>query len=424
MGVMTARRVLAAAVAVGLASPAAASPGNGIRFGGSAGRLHPFLELETRYDSNVSYLATGERVGDLVLMVRPGFELAAPGELTAVQLRAALSWAQYLGLQGDTSDLSRLYGEASLGFGLNRRGAVGLELTDNFRRSASLQALNIGAALISNTNELRLAVPWRPGGGALLVTTSGEWRLETFEPYLEGPLCLADTPACDPDRVADLGYNELRGGLEVSWKFLPRTALVLEGSYFTRVPNADTGGADGSGARVWTGVTGLFSARIAGTIKGGYGDTLGSLGEAYRTWLANAEVEWLPLETARVKAGYVHDYGLDPGQSTLFGESALFSSHRLYAEGRVLMAGRYTFRLTGQYERRTYELVSSTSADLIRGEPSVEVELARWLRAGIGYAFTRRTTELPAAALTGTGTTLPGYDYDKSEGWLRLSATY
>jgi hypothetical protein len=413
MGVKTVKRGLVAAVALGFAFPAAAGPGNGVRLGGSTGRLHPFLEVESRYDSNVTYLDVGDHVGDVVLHVRPGFQLAAPGDRAGIDFRALLDWTQYLGLQGDTTDLSRLYGEASLGLGLNRKGIFGLELTDKFRRSASLEALNIGAAVISNTNELRLAAPFRPGGGALLVTAAGEWKLETFEPYLEGDLCVAGdaTPGCDPEAVEDLGYNEFRGGLELRWKFLPRTAAVLEGSYFKRVPN-ESAEEDPSGFRGWTGVTGLFTAHIAGTLKGGYGTA--SEVDRFSTWLANAEVEWLPMETARLKGGYVHDLGFDPGPNSLY------SSHRAYAEGRLLVAGRYTFRLTAQYERRLYELREpQAAADLFRGEPSVEMEIVRWLRVGAGYAYTRRISDLP----TGTPE-LPGFDYDKSEGWLRFTATY
>jgi hypothetical protein len=407
-------RVLAAVAALGTASPAAAGPGNGIRLGGSDGRLHPFLELETRSDSNVYFAVPGAKTDDLVLHVRPGLVVAAPGDLAAVDLRAALDWAQYLGVGGDTAGLSRLYGDASLGVGLNRRGTVGLELGDRFRRSASTDALSFGSAVISNFNALRLAVPWKPGGGALLVTVGGEWQLETFEPYLAGVLCDDPSfPACDTDRLADLGYSELRGTGEVRWKFLPRTAGVLDVSWFARLPNDAAIGDDVSGLRALTGLTGLVSARLAATVKAGYGDTFGSAEEGFRTWLANVELEWLATETASVRGGYLHDFGSDPARG------ALFSTNRLYTEARMLVGGRTTLRLLGDLERRGYELADDVTTSLLRVEPSVEYEVVRPLRVAAGYAFTSRSSDLPAGTPA-----LPGFDYDRSEAFLRLALTY
>jgi hypothetical protein len=402
---------LAAAIALGLASPASAGPGNGIRLGGSEGRLHPFLELDTRYDSNVSFAAAdGASLSDVVLHVRPGITLAVPGETTAVDLRAALDWAQYLGVEGDTTDLSRLYGEASLGIGLNRRGELGLELRDAFRRNTNPTALSLGSAVIANNNALRVEVPWKPGGGALVLTVGGEWQLETYEPYLKGPLCDAADPQCDPTLLSDLGWNELRGDAELRWKFLPRTAAVLEAGYFSRLPNEKASSAEVSGFRASTGFTGLVTPRVAATVKAGYGQTFGDV--TLRTWLANAAVEWLASETSSARVGYLHDLGTEPGRSF-----AVYQSNRVYAEGKILLASRFTARLGASYERRAYERIDA-AASLLRVEPAIDVEVSRWFTTSVGYAYTDRTSDLPATE------SLAGFEYSKNEAWLRLLFTY
>ncbi|MGC3996567.1 MAG: outer membrane beta-barrel protein [Anaeromyxobacter sp.] len=416
MGVNSAGRVAGGLVALALALPAAASPGNGIRLGGTTGVLHPYLELESRYDSNVEYTEAKKPVGDLILHIRPGLKLSAPGELTSVDLDANIDWNQYLGVEDDTStDLSRLEGAATLGLGINKRGAVSFLLQDAFRRSSSTQAFTLGTAVISNSNEVSASVPWRPGGGALVVTPGGSWRLETFEPYYSGALCDPATggPGCDPDYLAKLGYNEYAGNLELRWKFLPRTAAVLFGEYFSRSVNDDVASSDGDGFRALAGLAGLFSTHVAGTAKAGFGQAKTDAGADASTWLANLEVEWLPNELNSVKGGYVRDVGLDPGQR------AGYSTQRLYLEARTLLGARYTARLAGSFERRDYPSVAASSADLLEVEPSVEAELSRWLRAGLGYAYTKRTTDL------GTGVAaLPGYNYDKNEVWLRFTGTY
>jgi hypothetical protein len=407
-----ASRMFAALVALGLASPALAGPGNGIRFGGSEGRLHPFLDLETRYDSNLYYNRDAASVGGNVLHFRPGFTLAVPGELTSVDLRGALDWAQYL----SASDLSRLYGDASLGVGVNKRGAVGLDLTDAFRRTDQSDTLSLGSAVITNDNTFRLAVPWRPGGGALVFTAGGEWQLQSYEPYVDatGPNTLCDPltmAQCDSSRLAKLGWNELRGTGELRWKFLPRTAYVVDGGYFSRLPNDTAFAPEQSGFRIATGLSGLVTSRLAATVKAGYGQTTGTF--ELRTWLANAEIEWLASETASARVGFVHDLGVDPGN--VF---TVFQGSRAYVDGRILVAGRFTGRLQASYERRGYESVDA-DATLLRVEPAVEAEVTRWFRLSLGYAYTDRTSTFP----TGTPR-LPGYDYSKNEIWLRSSFAY
>ena len=409
-GARTGLRALAGLLACALASPAEAGPGNGIRLGGSAGRLHPYLELEGRYDSNLVFTADGEQESGFVLHVRPGITLESPSERAAVDFRAHLDWAQYL---GESSDLSRLFGDAALSVGLNRRGSLGLELADVFRRSSSTQNLTLGYAVVSNTNDLRVSVPFRPGGGAFVTTVTGRWRLETFEPFVKGALCAGGTPACDEAEVAQLDYSDVTGGLDLRWKFLPKTAAVLQGEYWRRLPSNTDMGREISGYRGWAGVAGLFSARLAGTIRGGYGSASLSPG-SLSTWLANVELEWIPMETASVKAGYLHDLGADPGAT------GAYTSHRGYADARVLLAARYTAQLSASYERRAYDgVLLVEAADLLTVTPSVDLELARWLTAGAGVSYTKRTSELAVGAPA-----LPGYDFSKTEAFLRVRGTY
>ena len=68
--------------------------------------------------------------------------------------------AQY----ASATELSRLYGGASVNVGVNRRGAIGLEFVDVFRRSDRTSTLSLPYAAISTYNAVQLAVPWRPGG--------------------------------------------------------------------------------------------------------------------------------------------------------------------------------------------------------------------------------------------------------------------
>jgi hypothetical protein len=407
-GDWTGRVALAALLILGFTESVSARPGDGIRVGGSTGRLHPYFEVETRYDSNVAFDEQARSTSGFILHLRPGLTLDAPGDLTAVSLKANLDWAQYL---GGNSGLSRLFGEAQLGLGFNRRGALGLELTDAFRRSTSTTAFNLGGAVVSNSNQLQVSVPFRPGGGAFVTTLTGGWDLETFDPFDHGQLCTDGTPACNQDQLAKLGYSDVSGKLELKWKFLPRTAALLQGEYWKRLPSDSKLGSDASGLRAWGGLAGLFGAHLAGTVKAGYG-SISNSPSSTSTWLANVEAEWLPLETTSLKLGYLHDLGLDPGRD------AGFTSHRLYLHGGALMAGRYSGEVDASYEHRSYSAADVT-ADLFQVSPTVGVELARWLQVAVGLSYTKRTSALP----TGAGD-LPGFNFDKTEAFLRVRGTY
>ena len=395
-----------AALLAGASLTATASPGDGIRLGGSEGRLHPFLELEGRWDSK-AYVdpnpATARDVSDFIIHIRPGLKLSVPGDMTSVDLSAALDVAQYMGNDDPvTKDLSKVYAEAELGVTVNKSGVVGLEVDDTFRRSDRPQALSIGSSVVSNYNVLDVRVPFRPGGGALTLNVNGGWALETYEALVTGS-CPSPDPLC---ALADLGYNELRAGAGVAWKFLPRTSALLDFGWFKRMPDLSTA-ADPSGYRVTAGLTGLITPHIGATLKAGYGSAGSTaVSDALGTWLATAELEWQPGETTRVSVGYGHDLAVDP--------AAQYEINRVNASARQLVAGRVALALTAGLDQLSYATGSNT---ILRVSPTVGVEVTRWLRAEVGYAYTDRAASTDAPLFAAN-------EYSKSEAWLKAVATY
>jgi hypothetical protein len=161
------------------------------------------------------------------------------------------------------------------------------------------------------------------------------------------------------------------------------------------------------------GLAGLFSAHLAGTIKGGW-SSASVTSSSQSTWYANVEGEWIPTETTSLKLGYLRDANADPGVG------GGFTTHRVYLDGRVLLSGRYSVQLDTQYEHRDYQRSAVLrSGDLLSASPVVEAELARWFRAGAGAVYTKRTSKLPPGA-----TALPGFQFDKTEVFLRVRGTY
>lgn len=414
-------RALAVALVATAASSAHASAGNGLRLGGSEGRLHPFLDLETRYDSNVSFGEGEAVIGDAILHVRPGLELKVPGDLATVEFSGALDWAQYLGMEdGRTTDLSRWYANAGLAVLLNGRGAVSVRMDDDYRRQVSTSSLTgpNATAVVSDSNVLSVSVPLKPGGGALVVTGVGRWLVETFSPYAGG----------DPEldgQLDDLSYSEVRTGVDVQWKFLPRTSTVFQAGYYQRMPSA-AAQQDTTGFDLLAGVAGLLTPRIGATAKIGYGsasykvesadpaDPVAAVSRTSSSALADVGLEWLPLENLSLRAGYARTLGIDPVQD-------VYAADGVNAGVRVKLAQRIAFRGTVRWDRLSFDATPGAETSFVRVEPTVEAAVGRWLTVATGYAYGSRDAKWPddPADPSPAPTT-----YSKHEGYVRLELTY
>jgi len=416
---------LIAAAMLTTAAPALAALGNGIRVGGAEGRLHPFVELELRYDSNVAAVfSPNQNIADLILHLRPGLQLTVPGESVAVELRAMLDWAQYFGVEDPLSkDLSALFASVSLGVGFNRGGQVGLEIDEQFSRSNQPAVYSLAAGVFSNYNALSLSVPWRPGGGAMTVTLAGEWVIESFEAPVSGQFCDPATgnPFCDPAHLSELGYNNFSAGLGVNWKFLPKTAALLDLSWFTRVPNSTLYSLGVTGLRAQAGATGLVTAHFAATVKAGYATTLDlTLDPAvvpqpdlsqFGTWLATLSAEWLPSASSTLKLSYTHDLGVDPGIAF-----SLFTVSHVTLDGRIKLNSLLSASLTGDLALLSYRDSAASTSTILTVRPALQAELSRWLQLELAYQFTDRSSDLANPP--------PGWEYVKNEIWLRGVGTY
>lgn len=418
-------RLLVPALLILAATPAQAALGNGIRVGGSEGRLHPFVELELRYDTNVAYFMDVPGVttstGDLILHVRPGLQLSVPGDTVAVELRAVLDWAQYFGVKDSRgTELSQLYANASLGVGFNRKGQVGFEIDESYVRSNQANVYSIAAGVISNFNDLKLSLPWRPGGGAMTATLSGDWVVESFDAFKPGPSCdPALNPYCNSSYLSDIGYNNLVAGLGLNWKFLPKTAALADFSWFDRIPNSSLYSIGGTGMRAQFGLSGLVTTHFAATLKGGYGTTLdltldpasGPKPSNYGTWLATVALEWIPSAFSTLKLTANHDLGFDPGITY-----ALYGITHLSLDGKSRLNSTFSAGLLVDYALLAYQDAASTGTQVFTVKPALQADLARWLMVELAYQYTNRATDLANPP--------PGWEYSKQEVWLRGVFTY
>jgi hypothetical protein len=419
MSVMIEKTIASVAVAAALlaAAPARAGMGDGIRIGAD-GALHPFLELAATYDSNVYAVASGDK-GDLVLHVRPGLKLDVPGEFMMVDARAAAERVQYLGLTSGAPSISGWWGDAGLRLSINPKGRVAFELRDAFRRSNQVQALSLAAPAVANYNMLSATLPFMPGGGALVFALGGDWAVEAYEP-LGGSGAWCDPAlsiSCTSAGLKKLGYSDVQGRGSVIWKFLPRTQAALDVGYSRRIPSDETISPKVDTLRVLAGASGLVTTQFGATIRAGYGKSTGDGGLDFGTWLATVEGEWLPVAEASFKVGYSHGIGTEPTAAY-----AVYSIDRVSADLLYKVARRYTLKLGARMDQLAYQVTGNdTTARIVMVEPGVDAEVTRWLRAGVSYAFSKRTTDFKLVGATSEPST---FNFTRHAATFLLSVIY
>ncbi|QRN94982.1 hypothetical protein JRI60_38705 [Archangium violaceum] len=413
VGCLLAMVALWPVLAFGQSSPIGMG-GNGLKVG--EGRLHPTFDLEMRVDSAAGYfpppgnttpgVVTDTLSGEALLHIRPGFVLELPGSTVSVDLKGYVDYVHYTGLltPGSTA-VSHIEGLGDLKLTFNRESPVSVEVGDHFERSDRTTSAAIGAGVLSLFNEARLAVPLRPGGGALEVTPQVSWGVELFKP-LGGlaPIGCDNAPVCDPTQVNGFDYSNLRASLQGRWRFLPKTAVVVDAqfnyrSYFQERTDPALL------LHATAGVAGLVTPKISVTAKAGWGKDFGTAQGS--TLLAQLEGTYLMSQTASIKVGYAR--ALEPVAT--FG---LFRDDRGYLEGQALLGGRLTVRGTTSLDFLSFGNASPRKDTLFRLDVGPHYQFERWLIGGVGYLLAIRES-----SASGTG-----INYSRHEGYLRVTVTY
>jgi hypothetical protein len=394
---------------------------NGLKVG--EGRLHPFIDLEPRLDTVAGYFPTtgsGPPTApspELIMHLRPGLKFELPSNTVALDVAATAEYLYYTGLLTVGSSIaSRLEGAAGLNAVINRQGQIEFDLADDFNYSDKTRNPALGLGALSLYNEARAQLGIRPGGGALEITTRGAFGLEQFRPLspLRVPGCPANDPTCDPNALAQMNYTNLRAGLDGRWKFLPKTAIVLESNFDYRSYIDLRTNHPSLLLRVMGGLQGLLTTKVAIVVKGGWGYDFASPPAANpfptaNTFLAHAEIAYLLNEASNFRVGYYRSVEPVPVYQTV-------EDNRVYGEGRMLLSGRLALLAYGALDFLGFGAGSNRLDTAAIVNPSAEYQILPWLYAAAGYTFTMR--------LPGTGATALTEKYNRHEAYLRVTAAY
>lgn len=384
------------------------------------GRLHPFLQVDGRFDSLVGYFNIVNGVGqpspEIILHVRPGLKFDLANDSTLVAFDGAAEYLWYTGaLSPSSTRLSRFQANVGLDARFNRDGAVEFQVADRLTRSDRTQTPSAGVGVISLYNNAQISAPIHPGGRALEVTPSVAFGVEFFDPLLTGTIagCTAGDPTCDPAAVSQMNYGNLNFGVGTRWKFLPKTAAILSASFDYRMYfGSASANLPGLILRVQTGLIGLLSPRISVTLLAGYGGNLAynatTMASGPHSFIAHAEVAYLPTAATRVALGYMRT--LEP--VSVFGS---FIDDRGYLQGKVaLLDGRLTLNADASADYFWYFQPTTRNDLLLSIGAGPSVIITSWLDVSASYRLGFRTSTAAAQSV----------NYVRHEALLTLNLHY
>ena len=412
---MTCRRLTTTAAALvacaSLARPARGD-GLGLRVGDTA-RLHATLETELRWDSmagigSFNGSQRGELVlnpADLVLHLRPGVRIEAPGAQSGFNAGARLDYTRYSMLQADTSSLSYLgiLGDAELVLG--RDGPTSFTLADHFSRSDRTTNPALGVGSLTDSNVAAARLNWKPGGGAIEGGLGYAFLYETYEQSRAGAVACT-TPSCDGTRYSGFGSQTHRLSLDARWRFLPKTALTFEASIAPRSYAQASTNVSTLPLRALAGLAGLVTEKVRVVIKAGYENLFAGTGANFSGPIGQLELGWDPRETVSLTLGVLRT--AEP-VSDVYG---WYDDLRGYATGSWLLLGRLSLQASLSYDHLGFGNQGRTDSQL--GAALVaEWELTQLLRIAAGEQFTSRDSTAGFA-----------FSYTRSETFARLTVAY
>jgi hypothetical protein len=369
---------------------------------------------EAGYDSNIFY-NDARRIDSPTLLVTPSVLLTNEGRKDSVQppmrfqLGAALRYREYLGDQ-TSGDVKRAFNPTFNGtLGYAPSNSFSIALIDQLLRAEDPPYSPDSGVIERWYNSAILDTRITPGGG----------RLQNTLRYTNTVDLFSNRSAEFADRLI---HDFLVGA---SWKWLPKTAVFIEGAvgyvqYLKDMEAAAAGKENSIAYRASVGLRGLLTPKVSVNLGVGYADSSYNNNIAnpsgLSTLLVNTALIYRPGALSNITIGYDHKFQDSPFVGTFYDSD-------LAAISVAQQIGLFVFRGFYGYEYRRYKgptlgLPTNRHDHTQRAGAVADFFIQRWFFAGAGYSLmVNRTTNVDVAAF-------PAVDYTKHVVLGRLGITY
>ncbi len=409
----------------GLPSKTAPASASGVQVSESA-LLHIGVGVEAGYDSNVFYSDTDAR-GSAITRVVPFLELTNAGRAGTIpaglffDLGAALTYREYLSNDALIRDQRAFMPTAYANLEVGRFQTVGFAVGDTFARTEDPPYLNVQSLqpITRDVNQALASARWAPGGGRLAAVLSYTNTIDAFE--------------TDNLRIANSMANLLT--LDTSWKWLPKTALVLQISqgyttYFNTDPTTGATKPTSFPFHVMAGLRGLITAKLAVNLTAGYMNAFYDLppdpnriapSGFQGNFSAMVDLVYRPTILTSINAGYRRDL-----QNAILGD--FYYLDAVYLNVGQAIAGRLGLGLSVRYESRSFQNIRlpSTNTFISRHDnywqagANLDYHIRDWTYAGVAYTLLSNGSDYEQQAAEDPGRV----NYVKQLVFARLGVTY
>jgi hypothetical protein len=378
--------------------------------------LHTGVGVEAGYDSNVFYAATNPQ-GSSIIRVMPFADVTNATRTGPVSktltfdLRAGLLYRHYFSEATDIQPYSNAW-NPNAGVSLNLGGGqLGFGIADVFARIEDPPYQGQNGVLERNNNQASAELRWSPGGGRLSSTLRFTNMVDIYSASYA---------------YANAMTNTLM--LDVSWKWLPKTAVfvnIQQGYVFyfndnvtvTDVVNntMNMGKASSFPLYATAGLRGLLTEKTSGNLTLGYVNAFyasgASTGGFVGSTFADLNFALRPTQLSRVVLGARHDF-LNSVISNFSYEDTIYAS---YVQQ---VAGRLALDLSGRFARLDYQgnFVDPAQAGRIdhywQLGATLDYFMRNWAYLGVGYSLLDNSSNIAADS------------YLKQQVFARLGVTY
>lgn len=370
--------------------------------------LHPAMATQVHYDSNVfngneSEQSKPRAATSLRLMPRLGLANDQISNL-AFAFTSAGDVRLYLGSENKAiQQLTGVGGSAGLNVTLGGRKPLSLTVFDNFSRQLRANNWEILTGLNRNTNDVGARVEFHPGDiperRPFNVALSGQYTKDMYDEFKAG----------DTDTI--------RSRLTGSWKFLPKTAALLDVGwdfryYANTLLSSRALSYNSKPFRARVGLAGALTKRISVEATGGWGMSNHIGGDSFSSYLATASVGFRPSETTRMLVGYTHDF-----------RDAYYGNFVDFHRGSITLRQRFgsildisalfgvSYGMYGTYgadslkiAKMAIELSTANRKDVaLEGSVVANFDVARWFAMDLGYHLRAISTDYKIKALPANG---------------------
>lgn len=419
------RRWQGVVVAVACALPARAQPlraneGPGVAMGeGFVG--HAGIAVETAYDTNVFYADQEENESFEAapfLRIVPSLALSSlspqrggetPSQMLVLRLNGSVGVRKYLSDNEAVQNVSSIDAMAGVSLTINPYGALAFSIYDNFLRSVSARNFEANEPFTRDYNMVGAKATIQPGGRALQTDLGFEYHID----FLEEALASGFDPST----------RWIRPYLAARWKFLPKTAVLVEGDarFYTKDDQSGTF-SESTHGRGLGGMQTLWTPRFGTTLKAGAGVADYDENEDTTQFLAVANLNFY-VTKGRLTLGYERDLA-DSIFSNWYVDDHIYAHYQHYIGDRIIVG------VKPGYRHRTYgglpdNLVdagaggtcpapaegeacygaSDRTDNLVEAEATLDVRVVSWIFAGVAYYLQMDATDFQTVIGTAGGGT-------------------